>query len=178
MSDASAAQEIIDLARRAVEIFVREERLLDVPSSLPATLARPAACFVSIKTNGVDLRGCIGTIEPVHKMLAEEIIANAASAATRDPRFPPVAVAELPFLRYSVDVISDPVPALLEELDPKIYGVIVEDEGGLRRGLLLPDLEGVSTVDQQVSIAARKAGIPPTATLRLFRFRVERFRAD
>ncbi len=178
MSDASAAQEIIGLARRAVEFFVREERLLDVPSSLSATLARPAACFVSIKTNGVDLRGCIGTIEPVHKTLAEEIIANAASAATRDPRFPPVAAAELPFLRYSVDVLSVPEPAQLEELDPKIYGVIVEDESGLRRGLLLPDLEGVSTVDQQVSIAARKAGIPTTATLRLFRFRVERFRAD
>ncbi len=178
MSDASETQEIIGLARHAVEFFVREKRLLDVPSSLHATLARPAACFVSIKTNGIDLRGCIGTIEPAHKTLAEEIIANAASAATHDPRFPPVAAAELPFLRYSVDVLSDPSPARLEELDPKIYGVIVEDEGGLRRGLLLPDLDGVSTVEQQVSIAARKAGIPPAAPLRLFRFRVERFRAD
>ncbi len=149
-----------------------------MPSSLPATLHRPAACFVSIKTNGVDLRGCIGTIEPAHKTLAAEIIANAANAATRDPRFPPVAVAELPYLRYSVDVLSEPEPAQLDELDPKIYGVIVEDESGLRRGLLLPDLEGISTVDQQIAVAARKAGIPHTAPLRLFRFRVERFRVD
>jgi AMMECR1 domain-containing protein len=177
MSDASAAQEIIDLARRAVEIFVREERLLDVPSSLPAMLHRPAACFVSIKTNAGDLRGCIGTIEPVHKTLAKEIIANAASAATRDPRFPPVAAAELPLcaIRLTCFLIRH-----------RHFGGTRSE--GLRcdcrrrkrfaARALLPDLEGVLTVDQQVSIAARKAGIPPTATLRLFRFRVERFRAD
>ncbi len=178
MSDAFEAREIIGLARRAVEMFVREKQLLDLPSSLSARLARPAACFVSIKTNAGDLRGCIGTIEPVHKTLAEEIIANAASAATHDPRFPPVAATELPFLRYSVDVLSEPEAARPEELDPKVYGVIVEDKDGLRRGLLLPDLDGISTVDQQITVAARKAGIPPNTPLRFFRFRVERFRVD
>jgi AmmeMemoRadiSam system protein A len=121
------------------------------------------------------LRGCIGTIEPTQKSLAEEIIANAISAATRDPRFPPVSVEELSYLRYSVDVLYEPEPATFDDLDPKIYGVIVEDMSGTRRGLLLPDIEGVKMASQQVEIAARKAGIKPGAPLKLSRFRVERF---
>lgn len=177
VKDMSDAEEIITLARRAVETYISEDRLLDVPSELSAGLRRRAACFVSIKTEDGELRGCIGTIEPLHKTLAEEIIANAASAATRDPRFVPVSILELPRLRYSVDVLAEPEPAQFEELDPKTYGVIVEDEAGLRRGLLLPDIEGVSTATQQVDIAARKAGIPPGAPLKLSRFRVERYRA-
>ena len=121
------------------------------------------------------MRGCIGTIEAVKESLAEEIISNAISAATRDPRFPPVAPDELSHLRYSVDVLSKPEPTTFEGLDPKIYGVIVEDLQGTRRGLLLPDIEGVETATQQVEIAARKAGIAPGTLLRLSRFRVERF---
>ena len=108
-------------------------------------------------------------------MLAEEIIANAISAATRDPRFPPVRADELPGLKYSVDVLSAPEPCALEDLDPRIYGVIVEDESGIRRGLLLPDLAGIDTARQQVDIASRKAGIAPGTNIKLFRFDSERY---
>jgi AmmeMemoRadiSam system protein A/AmmeMemoRadiSam system protein B len=168
-------EEVTALARRAVETFVREGRVIENPPAPAPLLKERAACFVSIKTHAGDLRGCIGTIEPAKKSLSEEIIANAVSSATRDPRFPPVAPAELSHLRYSVDVLSSPEPAQFEELDPKLYGVIVEDESGMRRGLLLPDLQGVETARQQVDIAARKAGISPGVPLKLSRFRVERF---
>lgn len=161
------------LARRAVETFIREGRIILAPFE---KFDERAACFVSIKTDEGDLRGCIGTIEPVKETLAEELIANAINAATRDPRFPPIAPDELPRLRYSVDVLSTPEPASFEELDPAIYGVIVEDEKGMRRGLLLPDLKGIDSASQQVEIAARKAGIAPGTSLRFSRFRVERFR--
>lgn len=175
-TEQQGAQELIALARRAIETFVREGRVIEKPSSPDAMLKQRAACFVSIKTFDGDLRGCIGTIEPVKDSLAEELIANAVSSATRDPRFPPVAPEELSHLRYSVDVLSNPEPAEFEELDPKVYGVIVEDASGKRRGLLLPDLQGVETASQQVEIAARKAGIKPGTSLKFSRFRVERFR--
>lgn len=164
------------LARRAVETFVRE-RLVIAPDNLPSDsiLNFKSACFVSIKTT-YDLRGCIGTIEPLKDTLAEEIIINAIHAATRDPRFEPVSFEELPALYYSVDVLQPPEPARFEDLDPAEYGVIVEDESGARRGLLLPNIEGIDTAEQQVRIAARKAGITPDITLRLQRFRVRRFR--
>lgn len=161
------------LARRAVETFTLEDRIIEAPTGI---FKEPSACFVSIKTLDGDLRGCIGTIEPAQETLGEELIASAISAATRDPRFPPIAPDELPHLRYSVDVLYPPEPAAFEELDPAVYGVIVEDADGARRGLLLPDIAGVDTADQQVNIAARKAGIAPGAALKLFRFRVERFR--
>jgi MEMO1 family protein len=161
------------LARRAVESFVREGRVIKATSE---KFDQPAACFVSIKTVEGDLRGCIGTIEPSKQTLAQELIANAISAATRDPRFPSISASELPRLRYSVDVLSTPEPATFEELDPARYGVIVEDQDGLRRGLLLPDLKGIETASQQVEIAARKAGIVPGTPLKFSRFRVERFR--
>jgi AmmeMemoRadiSam system protein A/AmmeMemoRadiSam system protein B len=167
--------ELPALARRTIETFVREQRVIDAPSRASTLLKQRAACFVSIKTLDGDLRGCIGTIEPARNTLAEELIANAISAATRDPRFPPVAARELPNLRYSVDVLSAPEPTEFSELDPAIYGVIVEDESGSRRGLLLPDLEGVETATQQVEIAARKAGIKGGVPLKLFRFRVHRY---
>ena len=171
----SGEENLPALARRAVENFIREERLIEKPRALSALLTKRAACFVSIKTLEGDLRGCIGTLEPVKETLAEELIANAISAATRDPRFPPVTSPELPHLRYSVDVLSEPEPTRFEELDPVLYGVIVEDEGGTRRGLLLPNLEGIESVSQQVDIAARKAGIAPGSPLKLSRFRAERF---
>jgi AmmeMemoRadiSam system protein A/AmmeMemoRadiSam system protein B len=175
MVEPQEGEAITALARRAVESFVREGRAIETPPASHPLLEERAACFVSIKTDEGDLRGCIGTIEPAKKILAEEIIANAVSSATRDPRFAPVAPSELAHLRYSVDVLSPPEPAEFEELDPKIYGVIVEDESGTRRGLLLPNLQGVETARQQVDIAARKAGIPPGSPLKLSRFRVERF---
>ena len=170
------AEQLLALARRAIETFVREGRVIEKPSQLAPMLKEHAACFVSIKTFEGDLRGCIGTIEPAEETLAAELIANAVSSATRDPRFPPVTPEELSHLRYSVDVLSTPEPAQFEELDPKVYGVIVEDEIGRRRGLLLPDLQGVETASQQVEIAARKAGIKPGTPLKFSRFRVERFR--
>ena len=170
------AEQLLALVRQAIETFVREGRVIEKPFSPDPMLRERAACFVSIKTFDGDLRGCIGTIEPVKDTLAEELIANAISSATRDPRFPPVTSVELPHLRYSVDVLSTPEPVQFEELDPKVYGVIVEDENGRRRGLLLPDLQGVETARQQVEIATHKAGIKAGTPLKFFRFRVERFR--
>ena len=165
------------LARLAVETFVVSGvQLTATPADAAGILAAPGACFVSIKTRTGDLRGCIGTVEPTKLVLADEVIMNAISAATRDPRFPPVSTDELPNLVYSVDLLAAPEPANFEDLDPAIYGVIVEDETGYARGLLLPDIPGVNTVAQQVEIAARKAGIAPGKPLKLSRFRVERFR--
>lgn len=169
------AEILPSLARQAVEAFVRTGKLLSTP---PATgmLSARAACFVSIKTLTGDLRGCIGTIEPAKETLAEEVILNAVNAATRDPRFEPVSTEELASLRYSVDILGEPEPATMEDLDPAIYGVIVEDESSNFRGLLLPDIEGVDTAARQVEIAARKAGIHPGKPIKLFRFVVQRFR--
>ena len=93
-----------------------------------------------------------------------------------DPRFDPVLEDELPLLRYSVDVLLPAEETVLEDLDPKVFGVIVEDENGGRRGLLLPDIPGIDSVEQQVDIAARKAGIPYGTPVKLWRFKVDRFR--
>ena len=169
------ALELPALARRAVETFVRNGTVIS-PSPGSELLSARAACFVSLKTHDGDLRGCIGTIEPVKESLAEEVIANAINAATRDPRFEPVSPDELAGLRYSVDVLQSPEPAAFEDLDPQLYGVIVEDLAGRFRGLLLPDIPGVETARQQVDIASRKAGIAPDAPIRLARFRVDRYR--
>jgi MEMO1 family protein len=163
------------LARHTIESFVGDGTVIHPPANAGGSdLSARAGCFVSIKTRAGDLRGCIGTIDPVKDSLAEEIIANAVSAATRDPRFPPVSLEELPNLKYSVDVLSAPEPCTLGDLDPKTYGVIVEDESG-RRGLLLPNLEGIKTATEQVEIASRKAGIAPGSPVKLFRFRADRY---
>ena len=165
--------ELPALARKVIETFVTTGEVITTPENLSDFLSQRAACFVSIKTRAGDLRGCIGTIEPVKNTLAEELIANAVSAATRDPRFPPVRADELPELKYSVDVLSQPEPTTIENLDPEVYGVIVEDDQG-RRGLLLPHLEGIDTVAKQVEIASRKAGIPAGSSVKLLRFRADR----
>lgn len=168
------------LARRAVETFVRTGQAIDAPDDEGILSAR-AACFVTLRVantvgSAKELRGCIGTIDPAMDTLGQELIANAIKAASQDPRFAPVSESELPNLSYSVDVLSPPEPARFEDLDPAVYGVIVEDESGSSRGLLLPDIEGVNSADQQVEIAARKAGIPKGASLKFFRFRVVRYR--
>lgn len=164
------------LARFAVETYVLERRVYATePASLSPPLRQASACFVSIKTFEQELRGCIGTINPTRITLAEEVIVNAISAATRDPRFPPVSENELSRLRYSVDVLDNPEPTRFEDLDPGVFGVIVEDETGSRRGLLLPKISGIERTEQQIQIAARKAGIAPNQPHRLFRFRVRRF---
>lgn len=165
------------IARKAVEAFVRTGKQIPSPEENELLRAR-AACFVSLKTRTGDLRGCLGTIEPAKQTLAEELVANAINAATRDPRFPPVAAHELADLVYSVDVLESPEPTTLEDLDPSEYGVIVEDESGFARGLLLPAIEGVDTVQKQVDIAARKAGIPAGTPVKLSRFKVHRYREN
>ena len=172
---ASGSDSLPTLARRTIETFITTNTVIDPPVDLPDFFNARAACFVSIKTRDDDLRGCIGTVEPVQDTLAEEIIVNAISAATRDPRFPPVRADELTGLKYSVDVLSAPEPCRLDDLAPKTYGVIVEDESGFHRGLLLPDLAGIETVEQQVDIASSKAGIAPGENVKLFRFRADRY---
>jgi AmmeMemoRadiSam system protein A len=163
------------LARKAVESFVRSGLILSPPRSTQTLLTTRAPCFVSLKTLNGELRGCIGTIEASRDTLAEEIIANAISAATKDPRFEEVQPEELSNLRYSVDVLFPPEEAVVEDLDPSMYGVIVEDKTGTRRGLLLPDIPGIDNAEHQVEIAARKAGIQQGEPIRLYRFRVERY---
>ncbi|HYW73022.1 MAG TPA: AmmeMemoRadiSam system protein A [Pyrinomonadaceae bacterium] len=170
------ARAIPALARSAIEVFANTGKIIKPADDLPDFFTARAGCFVSIKTLDGDLRGCIGTIEASQDTLAEEIIYNAVSAATRDPRFTPVRADELPNLKYSVDVLSEPEPCNLEDLNPNVYGVIVEDESGYPRGLLLPNLAGIDTAAQQVEIAARKAGIAPNAPRKLFRFRAHRYR--
>ena len=174
--DFELTAELPALARLAIETFVRTGTQIAVPAKASALLSARAACFVSIKTHNGDLRGCIGTIEPIKQNLAEELIANAINAASRDPRFDPVSASELQGLRYSVDILAAPEPTTFADLNPKVYGVIVEDESGTLRGLLLPDIAGVDTAKQQVEIAARKAGILSGTPLKLSRFRVDRFR--
>ena len=148
----------VRLARAVINTWIRERKRFPLPEDLPPemTLMR-AGAFVSLHRDG-RLRGCIGTILPVRSCIAEEIADNAISAATRDPRFSPVRPEELDSLEISVDILSQPEDIRSKaELDVKRYGVIVSK--GARRGLLLPNLEGVDTVDEQVSIAMRKAGI-------------------
>ncbi len=161
----------VRLARSAVEAWVRHRQVLEPP--VTPELRRRAGVFVSIKKKGL-LRGCIGTVEPTQDNLAREIVWNAISSASRDPRFEPITEDELPELAYSVDVLSEPeAVAGPEALDSRQYGVIVQS--GHRRGLLLPDLEGVDDVETQIAIACSKAGILPGEPIELYRFQVQRY---
>ena len=163
----------VQLARASLESYILSRKIIDVPQDLPEDLtARRAGAFVSIHEHG-QLRGCIGTISPARSNLAEEIIFNAISASTRDPRFPPIRKEELPFLEINVDVLGEPEDIESEDdLDVKRYGVIVRN--GQRRGLLLPDLDGINTVQQQIAIAKQKAGIAAYEKVSLQRFEVVR----
>ena len=161
----------VELAREAVEAYVREGRTVAPFDPLPPEMARRSGTFVSLKKGGA-LRGCIGTFLPTEANVAREVISNAIKSATGDPRFPPVEEKELALLVYSVDVLSEPAACQEEDLDPKCYGVIVER--GWRCGLLLPDLKGVNTAAEQLAIARAKAGIHPSEPVRLYRFTVER----
>jgi AmmeMemoRadiSam system protein A len=164
---------LVRLAKKTVEAFVRKGEVFE-PKRLTAEMKERSGVFVSIHKLG-ELRGCIGTFEPQHVNVAEEIVANAISSATRDPRFPPVTKEELKNLDYSIDVLSKPEPVKSQkQLDPKRYGVIVE--AGWRKGLLLPDLEGVDTVEEQVDICRLKAGIGPDEPVKLYRFEVKRYK--
>ena len=173
----------VKLARATIEQFVKTGKRLKFPSELPAGLAEAlpgeatkerAGAFVSVHKNGM-LRGCIGTIGPVQDSIAEEIINNAISAVSRDPRFERVREDELELLEINVDILGKPEnidgP---DQLDVKRYGVIVSC--GARKGLLLPDLEGVDTVEEQIDIARRKGGISPDDDYKLQRFEVVRYK--
>lgn len=163
--------EPVALARHAIDAYIRERRIIEPPR--PAgLLATRAGAFVSLHRGG-ELRGCIGTIAPTQPTLTEEVVHNAVQAATADPRFPPLAPHELADLEISVDVLHEPEPAVLTDLDPRRWGVIVSADW--RRGLLLPDLPGVDTPAQQVAIARQKAGIAPDEHIRLQRFLVDRY---
>ena len=165
----------VRLARSSVEAWVKSRRKITAPTDIPDEMKNTqAGAFVSIHEFG-DLRGCIGTIGPTKKNVADEIISNGISACSRDPRFSPVRPEELPYLEISVDVLS-PAERIdsPDELDVKRYGVICSTPDG-RRGLLLPDLDGVDSVQQQINIACRKGGIDPDdPELILERFEVVR----
>lgn len=164
----------VKLARRSLETYVKTgQRLTSLPEDLPAEMTtQQAGAFVSLHKNG-QLRGCIGTIAPTCDNLAWEIVQNAVSACSRDPRFSPVRPDELDELEYSVDVLGAPEPVdSPAALDPKTYGVIVSCGG--RRGLLLPDLDGVDSVEAQLSIALQKGGIRENEPYKIERFKVVR----
>ena len=165
---------LVKLAKETIELYVRERKVLNMrDEDLTQEMKDRAGVFVSLKVRG-GLRGCIGTFEPCERDIANEVIRNAISSATCDPRFSPVRPEELESLEYSIDVLTAPEQVnSLADLDPKRYGVIVKAGG--RRGLLLPDLEGVDTVEKQVGIAMQKAGIPPGTQVTLYRFAVKRY---
>jgi len=168
-----AMSPLVKLAHEAIDAYVKEGRIMQPPPVLTPEMKEKAGVFVSIHKSG-ELRGCIGTFEPSRPSVAEEIIVNAISAAVRDPRFEPVQEEELKDLDISVDVLTPPEPIeSKEQLNPKKYGAIVQR--GARRGLLLPDLEGVDTAEQQIDICRLKADIMPGEKVRLYRFEVKRY---
>lgn len=164
---------LVRLARYTVERYVRTGITPPLPDGLPVELLESrAGVFVTLKEFG-ELRGCIGTFMPSAPSVAHEILQNGVSACSEDPRFPPVREAELEDIAYSVDVLGAVEPiASPSQLDVKRYGVIVQK--GSRRGLLLPDLEGVDTAEQQIKIAKQKAGIADAESVSLSRFEVIR----
>ncbi len=164
----------VKLAKESVEQFINNKKIIDKQDVSGPEMEEKAGVFICLKMKG-ELRGCIGTFQPAWDSLADEIIHNAISAATQDPRFSPVDSSELEKLEYTVDVLSEPEQVKSKkDLDHKKYGVIVKS--GARKGLLLPDIEGVNTVDEQISIASTKAGIYLDEQIDLFRFEVKRYK--
>ncbi|SRR6056297_965460 len=161
----------VELARKTIKNYVKEKRKIDAPQT--DKFQKRAGAFVTIKRNG-QLRGCIGTIEPTRSSLGQEIVENAISASTRDPRFQPITQDELDKIDISVDILGEKEPIDDKaQLDPEEYGVIVKRNS--RTGLLLPNLEGVDTVERQLEIARKKAGISPQEDYQIFRFKVDRY---
>lgn len=173
MEQRDASDDYVKLARASLESYILSGKTIRIPDDLPEEMLKTkAGAFVSIHKHG-KLRGCIGTILPTTGSVAEEIIQNAISASTRDPRFNAITADELKWLEINVDVLGKPEDIdSPDQLDVKRYGVIVSK--GHRRGLLLPDLEGVDTVEDQISIARQKAGIGPNEDVKLQRFEVIR----
>jgi AmmeMemoRadiSam system protein A len=165
----------VEVAKKAISDYLKGKKTPTIPSDLPPEMQKKAGVFVCLKKSG-QLRGCIGTFSPSCRNIFEEITKNAVSAANEDPRFPPVREDELQELAYSVDVLSEPSRvADISELDHTRYGVIVTKD--FRRGLLLPDIEGVDSVQEQLKIAKLKAGIDPAdEDVVIFKFTVERYK--
>ncbi|MDI6778143.1 MAG: AmmeMemoRadiSam system protein A [Patescibacteria group bacterium] len=167
----------VKLAREAIENYIHYGKVIGAPSDLPPDFyENKCGVFVSIH-NGKELRGCIGTYLPAHKNLAEEIILNAVAACSRDSRFSPITVEELPALSVEISLLSVPESiSSLDELDPKKYGVVVKCFDG-RCGLLLPDIEGVDSTEQQILIACQKGGInlKADADAEIYKFQVNKF---
>ncbi len=162
----------VELAFKTIEAYAQDKKIILPPENLPLEMQKKAGAFVSIKKHHA-LRGCIGTFAPTKKNAAEEIIAMAVEAANFDPRFSPIQKSEIPELEISVDILNTPEPVdSIKDLDPKKYGLIVQS--GRKRGLLLPDLEGVDTPEYQIEICRQKAGIAPDDKIQLYRFTVER----
>lgn len=162
----------VALARRAIEGYVRTGEVIAMPAGLPEEMFGQAGVFVSLKENG-SLRGCIGTIQAAEDSVAEEIIYNAVSACSRDPRFQPVEPSELDRLTITVDVLGELEKVdSADQLDEKRYGVLVSNENS--QGLLLPNLDGVDSIEEQIAIAKRKAGIQEKEEVELWRFEVVR----
>jgi len=173
--DVESDDSFIKLARRSVEEYILNNRRIspDDLKNIPRFMLRDrAGVFVCMECSG-ELRGCMGTMEPYKENMARELIDNAITCATRDPRFYPLSPEELPYIKFSVDIIKEPEPIeSTKEMDPKKYGVIVE--AGMKKGLLLPDLEGIGEAERQIEIAKEKGGISPGESVRLYRFEVER----
>ncbi|TMD03226.1 MAG: AmmeMemoRadiSam system protein A [Chloroflexi bacterium] len=157
------------LAREAIRHYLTTGQFLEPPEPIAPDLAGMSGVFVTLQRQG-DLRGCVGTIRPTQPTAAHELVQSAIGAATRDPRFDPVSIAELPDLEVHVQLLETPERVESpDDLDPLRYGLIVRS--GERQGLLLPGLDGLSTPDEQIAAACQKAGISPYAALELFRFR-------
>ncbi len=165
----------LNLAKQTIETYIKTGKIISPPKNLPKEmLTRRAGVFVSLHLKDGSLRGCIGTFVPTKKNIALEIIANAISSATQDPRFPPITEKELPKLAYSVDILSASKTISKDKLsDPKKYGLIVSSQDG-RKGLLLPNLPGVKTIEEQIKICRMKAGINPWEPVNYHTFTVER----
>ena len=165
---------MVQLARSAIEAYIKEGKIITPPAELTPEMKVKAGVFVSLKKQG-ELRGCIGTFYPAEENVAKEIIKNAISSAAHDPRFLPVEAYELKDLSISVDVLTKPEKvASIEELNAKKYGVIVQ--AGELKGLLLPDLEGINTPEDQIALCRRKAGIGEHEPVELYRFEVKRYK--
>ena len=167
--------ELVNLARKTIENYITKNITITVPEDASDEITKnKAGVFVSLHKFG-ELRGCIGTFLPTKSSIAEEIIRNAIAAATEDYRFDRVTEEELKYLEINVDVLNEPVKInSIDELDAKKYGVIVYS--GFKRGLLLPDIEGVDTVEQQINIARRKGNIEPDEEITIEKFEVVRHR--
>ena len=169
---------LIALAKKTVETYIKTEKIIKPEENLIKEFSnKKAGVFITIEKNK-DLRGCIGTYLPTRNNVIEEVIQNAISASTEDYRFGPIQKQELPFLSYTVSILEK--PELIKDkkdLNPKEYGIIVKTpDYPIKSALLLPDLEGVDTIEKQISITCQKGGINPLKEkITIYRFKVKKY---